>query len=347
MPRQTSEAKTTRACPACLSSNTTLLFNVSSKEAAQLLVIREGPHRGRHEALVSLIETQWQGDVCAVRECGNCGFGFAAPFVAGNAEFYNLAYPTVSYPSMKWEFARTIRALQQLPTRNATALDVAAGHGFFLDLCVPDLFTPSNVMATEFNDESALLLRSKGYEVRSTDIRSSDFDDMRGKLDFIFLFQVVEHLDDVDALFSRLRELSTETGNIFLAVPNVRWIRHREETGSLKDLPPTHIGRWTPAAFSSIAQRHGLAVTSHEVEPFSAAKFVGNDLLFSHFARAHRRGSIANRARSVKSDNVRRAAEAAEAVLMAPRRLGALASGFRSRREMGGGALWVHLTRAR
>jgi SAM-dependent methyltransferase len=346
MPRQTPKANTQRACPACLCSDSSLLFNVSSREAAQLLVIREGPHRDRHDALVSLIESQWQGDVCAVRECTSCGFGFAAPFVAGNAEFYNLAYPTVAYPSMKWEFTRTIQALRGLSTRNATALDVAAGHGFFLDLCVPGLFKPSNVMATEFNEESASLLRSKGYEARSIDIRSADFDDKRGKLDFIFLFQVIEHLDDVDSLFSRLRELGTETGNIFLAVPNVRWIRHREETGSLKDLPPTHIGRWTPAAFSSIAKRNGLVMTGHEVEPFSTAKFVGNDLLFSHFARSHRPGSIANRARSIKSSNVRRAAEAAEVILMAPRRIRALASGLRSRRELGGAALWVHLTRA-
>jgi SAM-dependent methyltransferase len=345
MPHPILHVRTAPCCPACLSESTTLLYNLSSEESAQLLVIREGPHRDRHTALVSLIERGWGGSDCAVRQCDECGFGFAHPFVAGNAEFYNVAYPTLSYPAMKWEYARTIKALRSLPTRNATAMDVAAGHGFFLDLCVPEFFHADNATATEFNEESSSLLESKGYRVRSADIRSNAFDDMRGTLDFIFMFQVLEHLDDVDTLFARLHELSATNGNIFIAVPNVRWIRYREENGSLRDLPPTHIGRWTRGAFSSIAARHGLAVNDAEVEPFSPLKFMAEDLVFSHFARSHRPGSVANRARSIKSDTSRRMAEALEAVVMAPRRAGALARGIRARNEMGGGAFWVHLTK--
>lgn len=318
---------------------------MSSEEAAQLLIIREGPHRSRHEALVSLIEQQWGGKTCGMRECDSCGFGFADPFVAGNSEFYNLAYPTIAYPRAKWEYERTVEALRQLPTRGATAIDIAAGHGFFLDLCVPEFFDARNVAATEFNLESAARLEEKGYRVRTADIRSDAFNDLNGRLDFVFMFQVLEHLDDIDHLFARLSELTSPLANIFIAVPNVRWIRYREETGSLKDLPPIHIGRWTRAAFSAIAGRHGLTVAAAEIEPFAVVNFVAEDLLFSHFARAHRTGSVANRARSIRSNNARQIAEALEAVLMAPRRAGAFARGFRHRNDMGGGAFWVHLTK--
>jgi hypothetical protein len=43
----------------------------------------------------------WGRDSCDIRKCADCGFGFADPFVAGGAEFYNLAAPHPSYPSMK------------------------------------------------------------------------------------------------------------------------------------------------------------------------------------------------------------------------------------------------------
>jgi 2-polyprenyl-3-methyl-5-hydroxy-6-metoxy-1,4-benzoquinol methylase len=333
----------TPRCPACLGDNTKFNFSVSATEAAQLLVIREGPYRERHDALVALIRKKWDGDSCEIRTCADCEFGFASPFVGGDEEFYNLAYPTVRYPAMKWEFAKTLEVLRGLETRGATALDVAAGPGLFLDLCVPELFDAGSVMATEYNEKQLRRLRSKGYKALSADLRTRELEAHRGAIDFIFLFQVIEHLDDIDSLFGRLAELSKPGGLIFIAVPNIGWIRHREETGSLKDLPPTHIGRWTPKAFRAVASRHGLVVTDHQVEPFSIANFVRDDLIFSHFARAHRRGTVANRARSLQSRGRRLFAETAEAITFAPMRLRPMWVGIRQGERMGGAALWVQI----
>lgn len=332
-------------CPACLSTDTAALFSVSAEDAAQLLVIKEGPYRARHDALVSLIRRKWNGDHCEMRSCSNCGFGFASPFVAGDAQFYNLAYPTVRYPKMKWEFAKTLEVLRSLPTDGKRALEVAAGHGSFLDLCVPEIFSPDHVTATEFSDDSVRILRSKGYEAICADVRAEELKVRAGSFDFIFLFQVIEHMDDVDGLFASLADLCKPGASIFVAVPNVRWIKYREANRSLMDLPPTHIGRWTPDAFAAASKRHGISVVANEIEPFSAAKFVRDDLLFSHFARAHRRGTIANKARSLESKELRLVAELAEAVMFAPLRLAPLASGLRERQWMGGAALWVQMRR--
>lgn len=333
----------TTRCPACLGDNTKFKFSATATDAAQLLVIREGPYRERHDALVALIRKKWDGDCCEIRTCADCGFGFASPFVAGDGQFYNLAYPTVRYPTMKWEFAKTLEVLRRMSTRGATALDVAAGPGFFLDLCVPEFFAAHSVMATEFNEEPLRRLRSRGYGALSADLRGPEFDAHQGTFDFIFLFQVIEHLDDLDGLFTRLAELSKPAGTIFIAVPNIGWIRYREEMGLLKDLPPIHIGRWTPEAFSAVASRHGLIVKDHQVEPFSIAKFVRDDLIFSHFARAHRRGTLANRARSLRSKGGRLLAETTEAITFAPTRLRPLRAGIRQGDRMGGAALWVQI----
>ncbi|HUQ20918.1 MAG TPA: class I SAM-dependent methyltransferase [Gemmatimonadaceae bacterium] len=248
---------------------------------------------------------------------------------------------------MKWEFAKTREVLRSLPTDGARALEVAAGHGSFLDLCVPEIFSPHHVTATEFSDESVRVLRGKGYEAVRADIRAEELKPRARSFDFIFLFQVIEHMDDLDGLFASLADLSKPGASIFVAVPNIRWIKYREANRSLIDMPPTHIGRWTPEAFAAVAARHSLSVKTHEIEPFSAAKFVRDDLVFSHFERAYRRGTIANKARSLKSKRLRLVAELAEAVTSAPSRFGALAKGLRGRQSMGGAALWVHMTRDR
>jgi SAM-dependent methyltransferase len=230
-----------------------------------------------------------------------------------------------------------------MDTRGKRALDVASGEGFFLDLCVPEIFSLEDVMATEFSDDSASVLRSKGYRASSADLRSPEFDAMHEMFDFIFLFQVVEHMDEIDELFARLSQLTKPAGSIFIAVPNSKWVAYREETGSLMDLPPTHIGRWTPQAFGAVASRHGLALTTHEVEPFSAPSFILDDIIFSHFARSMRVGTVANKARSLRSRAFRLLGEAAEAVTFAPSRARALSRAIRQREQMGGPALWVQL----
>jgi 2-polyprenyl-3-methyl-5-hydroxy-6-metoxy-1,4-benzoquinol methylase len=330
-------------CPACLSSDTESLFVVSAEDAAQLLVIKEGPFRERHDALVSLIRKKWQGDQCEMRVCRSCKFGFASPFVAGDAEFYNLAYPAVRYPKRKWEFTKTLEVLRTLKTHGTTALDIAAGHGAFFDLCVPEVFAIDAVTATEFSDHSVHVLRRKGYTAIRADVRAPELRAERRRFDFIFLFQVIEHMDDLDGLFMSLAGLSKPGGSIFIAVPNVRWIAYREATGSLWDLPPTHIGRWTPEAFRAVASRHGLSLKAYEIEPFSAKAFIREDLIFSHFARAMRHGSFANRARSLKSKTFRLLVETIETITLASVRLGPLATGIRQRNWMGGAALWVRM----
>ena len=141
----------------------------------------------------------------------------------------------------------------------------------------------------------------------------------------------------------RLEQLTRPGASIFIAVPNSRWVAYREETGSLMDLPPTHIGRWTPEAFAAAASRHGLSLVAHDVEPLSPLRFIGEDLLFSHFARSMKKGTMANRARSLHSRLFRLFAESVEAITFAPTRARALSGAMRRRDEMGGPALWVQL----
>jgi len=122
-------------CPVCCSERTQTRFTLSAQEAAQHFVLNEAnPKRNRE--LSSHISNLWGGRDCSIRQCEDCGFGFAVPYVAGDATFYNLAYERSSYPSEKWEYDRTIKELSSINFRAEHILEVGAGFGFFLDKIV-------------------------------------------------------------------------------------------------------------------------------------------------------------------------------------------------------------------
>jgi SAM-dependent methyltransferase len=327
-------------CPACGSDQTRIRFAVSASEAAQNFVLKEG-NADRHAALTAHIERLWGGSRCEVRCCTTCDFGFADPYVAGDGEFYNLAYERTGYPSEKWEYAETIRDLETRRFSAQRVLEVGAGYGLFLDK-IADRFVPRRgIVALEFNDTSAAELKSKGYTVIQQDIRSAS---LGPGFDAIFLFQVVEHMDRLDALFARLRALLAASGVVYMAVPNPSRIAFNEAHASLLDMPPNHIGRWSPEALRLLGSRHGLNVDEVDFEPFSISEYVKQDLIYAYLRRSHRPRTFANWSRSLRSGPAGKMIGGAVALMGAPSRVPV----WRQARAHGelGGSLWARLSHA-
>jgi len=329
-------------CPACKSRALATLRTLSARETA-LCFAPERADANSHERILSCITSLWGGNSCDIMSCGDCGFGFAWPFVAGNAEFYNFTGATGVYPISKWEFTRTVAELGRLNTDHPRILEVGAGNGYFLDQISPGLVRAQDVTALEYNDKSIPILREKGYRALPIDLRDKALDADRASFDFIFLFQIVEHLDGLDELFARIRSLLKRGGSAFCAVPNFARIEYQEANRSLLDLPPNHIGRWTSQAFEAASRRNGLVLRSAELEPLSWAEFLWHDISYSHIRRAQLNpdGLIA-RVRSWPRSRVRRLVEAALACLFIPARLSAWHYVYKNRQRLGG-SLWVRL----
>jgi SAM-dependent methyltransferase len=329
-------------CPACKSRALASLRTVSAREAAHCFA-PERTHAESHERIFSCVTSLWGGDNCEIMSCNDCGFGFAWPFVAGNAEFYNFTGATGVYPRSKWEFERTVAELGRLNTDHAEILEVGAGNGYFLDQICPSLVRAEDVTALEFNDKSIPVLKGKGYRALPIDLRDEALDVDRASFDFIFLFQVVEHLDGLDELFGRIRSLLKRGGSAFCAVPNFARVEYQEANRSVPDLPPNHIGRWTPSAFDAVCRRNGLVLRSAELEPLSWREFLFHDISYSHIRRAQLNpdGLIA-RVRSWPRGRMRRIVEAALACLFIPARLSAWHYVYKNRQRLGG-SLWVRL----
>lgn len=324
-------------CPACQSTTVTKLWHASSAEAAQHFVLREAD-RDRHERLRRHVETLWQGEQCAVMECGSCGLGFAWPFVSGDAAFYDLAYGSTTYPAKRWEFERTKASLRQIPMAGRV-LEIGAGTGAFLDMLTPPL-PRSAIVAAEYNEESRRALREKGYHAISADLRSPSFDP--GPFDVVFMFHVLEHMDRLAAVFDKLRTITAEGAHLFIAVPNPLRIRFNERCHALRDMPPNHISAWTPAAFQSVVEPHGFAIIEIERERCSLTSLAQEDAISRYLRWSQKPGSLANRLRSMSRSRARRWAEFALIAGVAPMRLGIWASAAQSLGELGV-SLWLHL----
>jgi SAM-dependent methyltransferase len=330
------------ACPTCSRTDVDLILTVSATEAAQSVILPKSDHV-RNERLTRHIQALWGTDRCRILKCQHCGFGFSWPFVAGDAVFYNLANSDVVYPEIKWEYHRTIEALRSRNGAAMTALEVGAGDGFFLDLVSPSLIKPESILAVEYNDKSIANLKRRGYQTTSVDIRDSSFDDRRNGFDVIFMFQVVEHMDKVGELFDRLRYLLKPNGSAFIAVPNPRRIEYQESHASVLDMPPNHIGRWTPEAFFELSKRAGLRLVASEIEPLDWIEFLKHDISYSHIRRTQLDpDGVPARIRSLPRSRYRRVAEAMAAAMFIPSRFGSWLAAYSDRKNMGG-SLWVKL----
>ena len=330
-------------CPACHAERAERLYRVDAAQAAQHYVLREADP-DRHAALRAHIAALWGQPTCDVVRCRACGFGFASPYVAGDARFYTLAYERTGYPVWKWEFARTLRALGEadLPP-DVSLLEVGAGDGAFLRRVVPGRVAPERALATEFSDYGRRAIEALGVRAVAADVRDLEPASAGAPFDVICLFQVLEHLDRLDALMAHLNTLAAPDGRLFVGVPSAPRVAFNEHNGSLLDMPPNHVGRWTRAAFEALGARHGWRVEAAEVEPEGRASRLRELVTYRYMRRRQDAASLANRVERLPRSAARRGLQAAVAAVYG---LGAIPAAVRLARDPGlGVVLWVALRR--
>lgn len=332
------------SCPACTrvcANGPDRHFDVD--EAAQHFVLRE-EYPQRHYELVQHIRDLWASDRCASWTCRACGMGFAQPFVAGDGAFYNMAYPYTHYPERRWEFEASIRSLDDAALVDGPVLEIGSGFGWFLRRLAPRFVAFDQIVSLEFNEQATPRLSAMGCHVHSCDVRDRVLDKYSGQLAAVFMFQVLEHMDDLDALIVRLNDLVRPGGDIFVAVPNKQRLDFNAAHGSLLDMPPNHLSQWTTTALRAFAARAGWRVSALQREPLGWHSFMKQDLTQSHVRRAQVRGSLANRVRCKPRSNARSVAEAGLALAAIPERLPAWAEARRRLDELGE-SLWARFKR--
>jgi len=285
-------------CPVCYSNSIQCLWQVTSNQAAQHFVLRE-KDKDRHARLANHLEHLWNQGICEVSQCDNCAFCFSNPYIAGDKTFYELAYGRTSYPAWKWEFQQTYESLAILFTKKLLKiLEIGAGNGSFIKGIMPELANKENVLCTEYSDYGKKEIDRLGIRCFTDNVKNIK---LQESLDAIAMFQVLEHMDDLDTLFCKLNSLLSLGGHLFIAVPNNNRIAFNEKNGALLDMPPNHIGRWNRECFSIIGERHGFRLEEHKVEPFHLTSSARQLVMYRYARAAQFSGSIQNRAASTQN----------------------------------------------
>lgn len=335
-------------CPLCGRPPSGIINSYTAQDVAEFFTSRV-LGRERCDRMEAILHRLWGGDTVRVVRCDPCAFGYADPFVAGTAEFYQLEAPDTPYPRDKWEYAHTLRRVSDRLSPEASLLDIGAGKGYFLSRLIDRGWKPGNLMATEFSVSGGEAIARLGVECRPTDVRSLDGGGRR--FDAITMFQVLEHLDGYDGLMEAVARLAKPDAHLFVAVPNGARIAFNERNGLLPDCPPNHVSRWTPKSFQVFADKYGWTLEGCELEP---APTVAGEAVYGavnrFIQRSHVRGTWARAVYAGSRPFRGRVNKAVKAfgVATSPDAWGAAATVARAARGGGGvpHALWAHLRRA-
>ena len=261
-------------CPFCQATEGRSLYTVTASEAATHFILPwHNPQK--YQQLEHHIQELWHQNTCQVVCCQSCQGVFSWPFVAGDKDFYDLAYERTEYPQEKWEFRKALEWLHQKtqdsPVSAMKILEIGAGNGGFLKKVIEIGVSPKNISAIEYSDWGReQLMRLNLDEVFQESIPSDELlRKWEGKFDFIVMFQVLEHLDNLDSKLKFLYSCLRPQGQIIFAVPNPQSIYFNELNGALLDMPPNHVSRFSEAAIAKLASRNSLEVKLFEVEPLA------------------------------------------------------------------------------
>jgi SAM-dependent methyltransferase len=320
-------------CPVCQDGVGRLLRRHSVEMAAEHFVPRDRDPQ-RHERLVRhLQDVLWEQDSVEVQRCPSCGFGFAVPWVGGDAQFYALAHEgDPHYPTSRWEFGETLNALRTF-TRPLFLAEAGAGDGAFLDL----LGNGCEVVAADVDLGAVGRLRAKGYEACAGSL--SDLAERGDRpFDAVCMFQTLEHMAGLDEVFSLLRQLVKPGGSVFLSVPNAEATDFQEEATGLWDMPPNHVGRWTTRAIRRASEQRGFAVADLRMEPIRMFRTTWQLAVSSVNGRSYQPETVERRINSITSRPARGVLKRGVALARVP---GLLAK----RRAYRPLTCWAHLSR--
>lgn len=290
-------------CPICCTDNAHLLWYVSSKQAAQHFVLQE-KYPDRFLDLVSHIENLWGQNTCEVVQCDKCSFCYSNPYIAGDERFYSLAYVRSGYPTWKWEFQQTYDVLNKSVRSGAKLLEIGAGDGAFVRRIAENILPKENILCTEFSEYGRRQIEKFGVKCLSEDVRNLSNAELEGSIDVVCMFQVLEHMDKLEALFKKLNWLIKKGGSLFIAVPNQSRIEFNELNGALLDMPPNHIGRWNKKCFDEIGRQNGFHVEDYQVEKMNYTSMAKQFVIYRFMRNSQQSGTFENRLLKVRNRHI-------------------------------------------
>lgn len=150
------------------------------------------------------------------------------------------------------------------PEKGLKILDVGAGYGTAARVFLENGY--QNVFAIEHSEKRAQHIQ-KTYRIPVShcpieDFRKDPIFQKHGRMDYIYLWHVFEHLKDPMHTLTLLRDLLEDDGFLFVAVPDFYFESFGHLCHSI-----LHLHSFTPPALRSLVERSGFQILEHACGP--------------------------------------------------------------------------------
>jgi len=165
------------------------------------------------------------------------------------------------------------------PSSPTKALDVGCAAGYCLDVFRELQWKAYGI---ELDKDLAASLRQQGYYIFDTPLTTLTTTE---KFGFISLFDVIEHLTDLQANMAMLHSLLEDDGIVVLVTPNYQsWQRRLFQKKWFQFKPIEHINYFTRSSLTQLAESTGFSVVhTKRSGQFCDLPFLENRLKKYHF----------------------------------------------------------------
>jgi len=240
-------------CPLCNSEKKYLLYSIKSKDIARYIVPPTKPHK--LHAIIKALNSISKEGLFKKNFCKECKLIFCTPFTSGNSEFYTAMYKNENYIDWKWDYEVAFNKIKRLPkNKRKNLLEIGAGNGSFVKRLHP-FVKKKNISCLEYSDNGIREIKKNGIANVNKDLLTTKFNE---KFSIICMFQVLEHMDNIDLVFNKISHIAKKGANIFITTPFPKTIMFFENSGTSLDLPPAHIAEYSKKTFEFICKKYGF-----------------------------------------------------------------------------------------
>lgn len=219
------------------------------------LVCREGKN-------ISLIMNHIAvtGAAVSLYECAGCEAQFWFPFINPGSQWYegtsNYGIKEMTAPKIYRRFHKEFLQRHQSFSPGTTALELGCGSGEFMDAIRK---RGATVFGVDFDRKAVALARTFFHLQNTVAMPFDEFFQRTDlpKFDYLFFFEVIEHVDNPLEFIQRAKGLLKPGGKMAASTPSceralVNWNHW--------DFPPHHLTRWNRQALENLFKKAGLVV---------------------------------------------------------------------------------------
>jgi len=264
---------TENKCPLCFSKKVKVIRAISSMEASEFINKRQSGEF-LHQMSRYIEDVIWRQETSYFMNCLNCSLEYSFPFKAADKNIYNIIYDESSIDDdfWNWDFQEAYEIIKKkiinVGNKDFKILELGSGSGHFIKKISKNLIPPTSCYITEYSDNCRNAISNLGIHSYG-DIQELDKAIFNSSFDFICMFQLLEHIDNLYDLINDLGCLAKKDALIIITVPNSYQRIFYDRNYIFEDIPPIHISRFNVLSFNKIAEIMNWVMKYYKVEQSS------------------------------------------------------------------------------